>query len=383
MQTVNVKLPSSAGVTMAASIDFPSSPPLAYAVFAHGFARTRQTPAPSRISKRLTDYGIATLRFDFPGMGQSEGDLADSSFSENAEDIKAAHAWMAENYAAPQLLLGHSLGGAAALKAATEMKDLRAVATVGAPFDPAHSVLHYADTIGEVDEHGAQPVRLGGQDLTISRQFLEDLAETNPEAYLPLLRKPLLLVHSPIDETVGIDNAQTIYQVTRYPKSLVSLDKGDHHLTRPGSAVAAADIIGTWARPYLVPDNPVSPMERDQVESSTARGVRFGDVVRTPFGDLDTDRARTSGRPKGHTPQELLMAALAAETSQTIRAAAKGMKLDDVHVRINHVHEETFERHIRYFGELSDSERATLHRAANSTKIEAMLGKANIMDVGQ
>ena len=181
MLSMNVKVPSSKGHMMAATIDRPDGPAQAYAIFAHCFAGSRHTPGASRIAKRLTEHGIATLRFDFPGLGQSEGEFKDTSFSENVDDIVAAALWLEENYKAPQLLMGHSLGGAATLKAATRpelKKMIKAVATVGAPFDPAHSVLHYAHAIGEADANGSVGVVLGGRELTISREFLEDLAET-------------------------------------------------------------------------------------------------------------------------------------------------------------------------------------------------------------
>ncbi|MFC2593018.1 MAG: alpha/beta hydrolase family protein, partial [Corynebacterium matruchotii] len=254
MHSMSVQLPSSAGHTMAGTIDMPDTEPVAYALFAHCFTGSRFTPAAARVSKTLAEQSIACLRFDFPGLGQSTGDFHETCFSENVADIISAHQWLADNYRTPQLLIGHSLGGAAALKAATSIKDLKAVATIGAPFDPAHAVLHFADRISEVDATGAVTLTLGGRDITISREFLEDLAETNPESYLPRLRKPLLILHSPIDQTVGIDNAQNIYRTTRYPKSLVTLNKADHLLTKPGTAAAAARMIATWSQQYLIPD---------------------------------------------------------------------------------------------------------------------------------
>ena len=163
MHSVNVTFPSSTGLNIAGTIDFPDSPPKAYALFAHCFAGHRHTPGAARVSKRLTDFGIACLRFDFPGLGQSEGEFADTSFSENVADIRAAATWLSTEYNAPQLLVGHSLGGAAALAAAGTIDSIKAVATIGAPFDPAHSVLHYADKISDVDKHGSVEVVLGGQ----------------------------------------------------------------------------------------------------------------------------------------------------------------------------------------------------------------------------
>lgn len=346
---------------MAGTIDTPDSPPVAYAMFAHCFTGSRFTPAAARVSKTLTEFGIATLRFDFPGLGQSEGEFSETTFSSNVEDIKTAYEWMRANYAAPQLLVGHSLGGAASLKAATELRDLKAVATIGTPFDPAHAVLHFADRIEDVDEQGAVTVVLGGRDIVISREFLEDLADTNPELYLPRLRKPLLLVHSPIDETVGVDNAQTIFQVTRYPKSLVSLDQADHLATRAGVAQRAGRLIGNWVEPYLVPVNEAPDVEAG-VLSRSARGSRFADTVHTPVGRLTTDRPKSEGgKNLGHSSADLIAAALAADASQAIRDTARKarIKLDDVAVTV--VPENGgFARRITLNGALDDAQRRQL-----------------------
>jgi len=383
MLSLNVKVPSSTGTMMAGTIDQPDHPAEAYAIFAHCFAGSRHTPGASRISKKLTEYGIATLRFDFPGLGQSEGDFRDTSFSQNVDDIVAAAQWLAENYQAPQLLMGHSLGGAAALRAATrpELKrTLKAVATVGAPFDPAHSVLHYADKIGEADASGSVTVTLGGRDLVISREFLLDLADTNPESYLPRLRKPLLLLHSPIDQTVGIDNAQSIFQLTRYPKSLMALDKADHLLTRQGSAQRAADIIGSWVRQYINPQFVPEPTTDTNAVSYSARGTRYGDVVRTSNRAITTDRAKNSGgKGQGVTSTGLFMSALAVSSSQAIREAAKGMELDDVRVEVAHTGEASFTREISLYGHLTDEERAKLMEAATRSRIDGFIGSSTVV----
>ncbi len=384
---MNVTVPSSKGHMMAGTIDRPDGPAETYAIFAHCFAGSRHTPGASRISKRLTEHGIATLRFDFPGLGQSEGEFRDTSFSENVDDIVAAALWMEEHYKAPQLLMGHSLGGAATLKAATRpelKKMIKAVATVGAPFDPAHSVLHYADKIGDADRDGSVPVILGGRELIISREFLEDLAVTNPETYLPTLRKPLLLVHSPIDVTVGIDNAQTIFQLARYPKSLMSLDKADHLLTRQGTAQRAADIIGSWAKQFIEPYFvPVETTDTNAV-SYSARGTKYGDVVRTSNRAITTDRSKnTGGKGQGVTSTGLYMSALAVSCSQAVREAAKGMKLDDVRVEVNHNGDGTFTRTITLYGDLSDEQVETLRAAGAASTVDGYVEKGEIATVAE
>ena len=369
---------------MAGTIDFPDSPPKAFALFAHCFAGSRHTPGAARTSKRLTEFGIATLRFDFPGLGQSAGNFAETSFSQNVRDISAAAQWLSENYHAPQLLMGHSLGGAACLAAASEISSLRAVATIGAPFDPAHSVLHYADKIGEVDTHGEVEVVLGGRALTISRHFLEDLAETNPEDYLHRLRKPLMVLHSPVDTTVGIDNAQNIFLRTRYPKSLVALDKADHLLTKQGAAARAADLIGAWAEQFIVPDYTPPEVGPNTASARLAVGTKLGVVVRSNNRNVKVDRLKPDGgKGQGITAEGLFMSALAAATTQAIKAAAKGMPLDDVAVHLTHVHDTVFERRIALSGALSPQQRHDLIAAAKTSAVESFLGDAHVVDTAQ
>ncbi|MDN6098603.1 bifunctional alpha/beta hydrolase/OsmC family protein [Corynebacterium flavescens] len=381
MQSVNLKLPSSTGTEMAGTIDFPDAPPKAFALFAHCFAGSRHTPGAARTSKQLTNFGIATLRFDFPGLGQSAGNFAETSFSQNVRDICAAAQWLEENYQAPQLLMGHSLGGAAALAAASCLPSLRAVATLGAPFDPAHSVLHYADKIGEVDTHGEVEVVLGGRSLTISRHFLEDLAETNPEEYLHKLRKPLMVLHSPVDTTVGIDNAQNIFLKTRYPKSLVALDKADHLLTKQGAAARAADLIGAWAEQFIVPDYTPPEVSASQARANLAVGTKLSVVVRSNDRDVKVDRRKEDGgKGQGITAEGLFMSALAAATTQAIKEAAKGLPLDDVVVEITHIHDTVFERRIELKGTLSPEQRRALLAASKTSAVESFIHDAHIVD---
>ncbi|AZA13503.1 alpha/beta fold hydrolase [Corynebacterium choanae] len=391
MHSFSVAIPAHAGTNMAGTIDMPDQQPVAWAVFAHCFTGSRFTPAASRVCKRLAAQGVACLRFDFPGLGQSEGDFAETSFSSNVLDLVSAYHWLEETYEAPKLLIGHSLGGAASLKAATLMPKLKAVATIGAPFDPAHAVLHFADRISEVDERGAVTLSLGGRDVTISRPFLEDLAEINPEQHIPKLRKPLLILHSPIDQTVGIDNAQNIFLTARYPKSLVALEKVDHLLTKPGAAHRAADIIRAWADEYFTDADELADRMPEGVASSTSIPAgRFTDLVRFDDTTITTDRERSlGGKGLGLSPTSLLLSALAAATSQAIRIAAKDQRirgLDNVDVEVSRVigapeFAMQLRRRISLHGDLTDQERKFLLESAGDSCIEQIItGAATIED---
>jgi putative redox protein len=382
MQSVSVKIPSSQGTTMAGTLDLPDTPPVAFAIFAHCFTCSRFVPAASRVCKTLAEHGIACLRFDFPGLGQSEGEFSDTTFSSNVEDLIAAAEWLTREHEAPQLLLGHSLGGAAALKAATrpEMDSVGAVVTLGTPFDPAHAVTHLAEHIRDAEEEGCVTVTLAGRDIDITREFLEDLADNNPETYLPELRKPLLLIHSPTDQTVGVENAQKILRLARFPKSLVTIE-ADHLFTRGGSAQRAGRLIAEWVQPYLRPSYTPPSVAEDQVTSRMAVGSRYGAVVETSSGTLLTDRAKSrGGRGQGHSPVDLLMAGLAAASTQAIRDAADGMELTDAHVTLTYVSRNIFERRVELVGTLSDAERRTLLDAATSP-FQTMLPGIKILDV--
>lgn len=251
MPSKNVTFTGSTGHPLAATIDLPDGEPRAWALFAHCFTCNRKVPGAARTCRALAKQGIACLRFDFTGLGESGGDFADTTFLTNVDDLVAAYEFMEAEYRAPSLLVGHSLGGAAAILAGQRMPKVKAVATIGAPFDPAHSIYHFADAIGDIDAHGTQMLSIAGRDIPISREFLETLADINPETYIHKLRTPLLLLHSPTDQTVGIDSAQKIFLVARYPKSLISLDKADHLLIKPGAPQRAADLLRTWAEPYL------------------------------------------------------------------------------------------------------------------------------------
>ena len=240
-----------AGQRLAGRLDLPEGPVLAYALFAHCFTCTKNSIAAIRIARALTAKGFGVLRFDFTGLGQCGGEFAETSFSSNIGDLAAAAAAMAAAGIAPTLLIGHSLGGAAVLAIAGQVPEVRAVATIGAPADPAHVVHQFEDEIDEIRADGEAEVRLGGRPFTIRREFLADVAAQDPDARIAALDAALLVMHSPVDRVVGIDQAAAIYARAKHPKSFIALDGADHLLTGREDAAWAASLIAAWSARYL------------------------------------------------------------------------------------------------------------------------------------
>ena len=239
------------GDSLAARLELPGPEPSAHAVFAHCFTCSKDVAAASRISRRLSELGVAVLRFDFTGLGNSDGDFSNTSFSSNVEDLVAAADHLRVTGAAPALLVGHSLGGAAVLAAAGRIPESRAVATIGAPSRPQHVLRLLEDSVPEIEETGVAAVTLGGRTFRIRKQFLGDLEQQNLGERIRTLGRALLVMHSPQDEIVPIDEARKIYDLARHPKSFVSLDGADHLLTRPADSEFAARILAAWSSRYV------------------------------------------------------------------------------------------------------------------------------------
>lgn len=240
---------NAAGQRLSGRLELPAGPPHAWALFAHCFTCGKDNLAAVRIARRLAGAGIAVLRFDFTGLGQSEGDFAETDFSLNVEDLVTAVAAMAKADMPPTLLIGHSLGGAAVLAAAARLPDVRAIATIGAPFDVSH-VLHQISpqSIAEIKDNGSADVMLGGRPFVLRKQFVDDVGQHDLASTIATLGRPLLVLHSPIDEVVGVANASSIFVAAHHPKSFVSLDHADHLLSEPRDADYVADIIAAWSR---------------------------------------------------------------------------------------------------------------------------------------
>jgi putative redox protein len=251
MQSERKDFPGANGQNLSARLDAPEGPVRAYALFAHCFTCTKDVFAASRIAQGLARQGVAVLRFDFTGLGASEGEFANTNFSSNVQDLVAAADFMRSNMQAPKLIIGHSLGGAAVLAAAGQIAELKAVVTIGAPSDPSHVTKLFDGQLEEINADGEAKVQLAGREFTIKRQFLLDAAEQNLALKTAHLQCALMVMHAPLDKTVDVSNALAIFKAAKHPKSFVSLDDADHLLTRKADAEWAAQIIGAWSARYL------------------------------------------------------------------------------------------------------------------------------------
>ena len=341
MPTDRISFPGHAG-TLDARLDLPDGPHLATAVFAHCFTCGKDIPAARRIAARLTTLGIAVLRFDFTGLGHSDGEFGNTSFTSNVQDLEQAVAYLNARDMAPTLLIGHSLGGAAVLKATANLPQIKAVATLGAPFDPGHVTHNFADALPEIAAKGVAEVSLGGRPFRIAQSFVQDVASAELAPAIANLHAALMVLHAPTDAIVGIDNAGQIFQAAKHPKSFVTLDDADHLITRPEHAEYAADIIATWARKYLGLAPPAPPIGAPEgiVRSAEADPNGFlQDITHGTRHHILADEPRAyGGTNQGLSPYGLLSAGLAACTSMTIRmyARRKGWPLDHVSVDVSH-----------------------------------------------
>ena len=329
------------GEVLAARLDLPAGPPRAFALFAHCFTCGKDLRSAGRLATALTDAGYGVLRFDFTGLGSSEGEFANTNFSSNTADLLAAIEWLRTEHAAPQLLVGHSLGGAAVLAVAGEVDEVRAVATIGAPADTAHLTHLFAESADEIATDGEACVVLAGRPFTITQQFLDDLDEHRVAERVSTMRKPLLVLHSPIDNTVGVENAAEIFAVARHPKSYVSLDGADHLLSNARDAEFAAAAIAAFASRYVEDQSGAleAPGSTAQVVvSETSQGPFLNHVVVGAHRFLADEPESIGGFDAGPAPYDFLGAALGSCTSMTLRmyAERKNLPLDRVTVEVHH-----------------------------------------------
>jgi len=251
MISQKVTFKNAKGMVLAARLELPENEPKAYAIFAHCFTCNKNLTAVRTIGKTLNEKNIAVLRFDFTGLGESEGDFEHTNFSSNIEDLYSASEFLKENYRAPSLLIGHSLGGAAVIYASAKIPSIKAIATIGAPSNPEHVSHLFHSSIDEINQTGSALVCIGGREFTIKKQFIDDIQGKNIKQILDNFRNSLLIMHSPQDTTVGIENAAEIYSAARHPKSFVSLNGADHLLSNKKDSEYVGHVIATWADRYL------------------------------------------------------------------------------------------------------------------------------------
>jgi uncharacterized OsmC-like protein/alpha-beta hydrolase superfamily lysophospholipase len=386
--------PNSQGQTLAALLDRPDGPVRAVALFAHCFTCGKDNKAARRIAEGLKLRGIAVLRFDFTGLGMSEGEFANTTFSSNVDDLVAAADHLRERLAAPTILIGHSLGGAAVLAAAHRIADSRAVVTINAPADPAHVTGLLKDQVADVALHGEVEVTLGGRQFKVRRAFLDDIAEQMLTARIANLHKALLIFHSPTDETVGIDNASHIFLAAKHPKSFISLAGADHLLSRRSDDAYVANVIAAWADRYLDVAAGDQPAEDTTPGTVVVRETRRGkfqqEVIVGAHRFLADEPEKVGGMDSGPGPYDFLLAGLGACTSMTLRLYADLKKLPlkrtIVRLRHNKIHAadcadcetkegmlDHIERAITLDGDLDASQRARLLEIADKCPVHRTL----------
>lgn len=384
------------GHTLTGSLEQPDVGPIrVMALFAHCFTCGKDVVAATRIASALAEQGIAVFRFDFTGLGGSDGDFGNTNFSSNVEDLLDAAAFLAEHYQAPSLLIGHSLGGAAALVAASRLDSVEAVVTLAAPSTPAHVQHLFADQHCDINSDGQAEVDIGGRHFNIKAQLLEDLEDWSSRNLVATLRKPLLIFHSPVDAVVPVSEAAELYQAALHPKSFVSLDNADHLLSKRADSDYVAATLAAWATRYLDFDAQITPTDRPEVEPDevvvTEEDARFLRGMFTTHHEVLADEPESKGgSDQGPTPYDLLLMSLGACTSMTLRMYANHKSLDvsDIRVRLRHsrIHAEDcqdcetktgqieqLERHISYRGNLTEAEQKRFVQIADRCPVHKTL----------
>jgi putative redox protein len=330
------------GSLLSARLDLPDGKPRAYALFAHCFTCSKDIPAARRLSSSLASEQIAVMSFDFTGLGHSEGEFANTNFHSNVQDLEKAAEFLSENYEAPQILIGHSLGGAAALLAGSRIDSLRAVVTIAAPSEPSHVSNLLSGSIEELNEKGFADVEIAGRTFSIKSQFLEDINKANLTEATGNLKAALLVLHSPIDNIVSVDNAAEIFMRAKHPKSFVSLDDADHLLRNPKHSEYAATVITGWLQKYLDPiDKKISSKAPDgavTVSEVSADGFKQ-DVLIGSHHLIADEPEDIGGTDSGPTPYQYVAAGLGACTSMTIRLYARRKEIPLVNVSVEVLHE--------------------------------------------
>jgi putative redox protein len=368
---VRATFKGSAGGDLSARLDLPAGPIRAFALFAHCFTCSKDLLAAKRIAAELANSGIGVLRFDFTGLGSSEGEFANTHFSSNVQDLVHAAAFLRANYTAPAILVGHSLGGAAVLAAAADIPEAKAVVTIAAPADVSHVLGQFGGSLPEIRETGAAQVRLAGRSFTITRSFVEDAEGQRLQDRIGKLGKALLVMHAPLDAIVGIDNATRIFLAARHPKSFVSLDDADHLLSDAAAAAYAARVIAAWASKY-VPDAPSAPLDEHVgvLVRETGQGKYQNAVLAGRHRLVADEPIDAGGLDSGPSPYDYLAIALGACTAMTLRIYAEHKKLALGRVSVAVRHGKVAAQHCSDCGAAAEGREGRIDRFERAITVE-------------
>lgn len=390
MNTLKLFIRNRKSEELATYIDFPNhQKPRQYALFAHCFTCNSQFNAVRNISRALNSQGIAVVRFDFTGLGKSEGEFTNSHFEANVEDLIDVNEYITQQYEAPQLLLGHSLGGSAALVAAHEIETIKAVCTIGSPADIRHTTKHFASQIDQLSEDGYAHVRIGGRQFSISKNFVEGFQKHDLPEIIKKLKKPLLVLHAPFDEIVDIQNAQEIYHNALHPKSFVSLDTADHLLTKKEDSIYVGNVIACWASRYidLKTFETKNPDSHQLVAHLNLIENNFTTTINTKNHGIIADEPKAVGGDDfGLAPYELVSAGLAACTVMTAKVYAhrKKWNLQEDFAYVSHHKEQqdgqrvdVFTKEMEFVGDLDEAQQERLREIVGKCPVHRTLAQSS------
>lgn len=389
----SIYIPNRHGSQLAATVEFPNNQKASHiAIFSHCFTCTSNLNAVRNITRALNQNGIAVVRFDFTGLGKSTGEFENSHFEANVEDLQDVHAYITKEYFAPTLIIGHSLGGSAAIVAASLIPEIKAVSTIGSPADIEHTTKHFKDQISELESKGNTTVQIGGRDFMVNKNFVDGFRRHDLNTIVKSLHKPILIFHSPTDEVVGMENAQKIYESAVHPKSFISLDKADHLLTEKTDSIYVGEVISSWAKKYL-PQKEVkrlNPEKHQLVAHLDAAEDKFTTTINTDNHGLIADEpTEIGGDDYGMAPFELVSAGLAACTVMTVNmyAQRKQWPLTDIKAFITHQKEDrngekvdVFIKELEFKGDLDDKQKERLKEIAAKCPVHKTLSASSSIE---